>query len=114
MQSKLVGWKSQTLNFAGRLTLVQAVTASIPIYTMQTTKLPNSVCSTCDKMNRDFLWGSCDSGKKIYLVSWPMVCRPNVNGGLGLKRFVQMNQAKLAKISWQIFQNDKGLWSKVV
>lgn len=43
VQSKLSGWKSKTLNFAGRLTLVQAVTSTMPIYAMQTAKLPVSV-----------------------------------------------------------------------
>ncbi|KAL6216513.1 hypothetical protein ACLB2K_009736 [Fragaria x ananassa] len=55
VQSKLSGWKSKTLNIAGRLTLVQAVTSTMPIYAMQTAKLHVSVCNSLDKLSRDFL-----------------------------------------------------------
>lgn len=41
----------------GRLTLIQAVTASIPVYAIQTAKLYVSTTMTLDKLNRDFLWG---------------------------------------------------------
>ncbi|XP_062007342.1 uncharacterized protein LOC133724594 [Rosa rugosa] len=50
VQNKLAGWKSIALNMARRLTLVQAVTTSTPIYAMQTTKLPASTCDTLDKI----------------------------------------------------------------
>ncbi|CAL8138687.1 unnamed protein product [Prunus armeniaca] len=32
----------------GRATLIQAVTSSIPVYTMQTVKLPGSICEDLD------------------------------------------------------------------
>lgn len=44
VSSRLAGWKSKTLNMAGRLTTIQAVTASIPVYSiisMRTTELPS-------------------------------------------------------------------------
>ncbi|CAL9006398.1 unnamed protein product [Prunus brigantina] len=49
---RLAGWKGKLLSLAGQATLIKAVTASIPIYTMQTTKLPASVCKVLDKLNR--------------------------------------------------------------
>ncbi|CAL8995609.1 unnamed protein product [Prunus brigantina] len=45
VHKRLASWKSHTLSMAGRMTLLQSVTAAIPIYTMQTAKLPMSVCS---------------------------------------------------------------------
>ncbi|KAL6199672.1 hypothetical protein ACLB2K_029455 [Fragaria x ananassa] len=113
IQNKLSGWSSKTLSMAGRLTLVQSVTASIPIYAMQTAKLPLSLCESIDKANRNFLWGDSNEKKKIHLINWESVCKPKHRGGLGSKKTADMNQAMLAKASWRIFQNDPGLWADI-
>jgi hypothetical protein len=48
VQSKLAGWKSKTLGMSGRLTLIQTVTSSLLTYSMQTAKLPVSICDNLD------------------------------------------------------------------
>ncbi|XP_062028805.1 uncharacterized protein LOC133744775 [Rosa rugosa] len=110
-ESRLAGWKSKMLNLSGRLTLIQAVTNSIPVYTMQ---LPVSICDALDKCNRDFLWGDCNGKKKIHLANWDLVCRPKEFGGLGIKKASMMNQAMLVKIGWRMVQEDQGLWRNVL
>ncbi|KAI5339865.1 hypothetical protein L3X38_019138 [Prunus dulcis] len=84
VHSRLASWKGKLLSYAGRATLIQAVTSSIPIYAMQTTKLP-----------------------------WNLVCRPKCKGGLGCKKSSAMNQALLAKIGWRIQNKDGGLWARI-
>lgn len=111
IQSRLSSWKSKVLSMAGRLTLISSVTASIPIYSMQTAKLPVQLCHDIDKLNRNFLWGDIDGKKKVHLVNWDTICQPKSIGGLGIKKTSDMNQAMLAKASWRISQNDPGLWS---
>ncbi|KAM2637494.1 hypothetical protein EV1_021984 [Malus domestica] len=113
VQKRLATWKSKVLSMAGRITLIQAVTSSIPVYAMQTTKLPASVCEELDKVNRDFLWGDTDQKKKVHLCQWSMVCKPKSKGGLGIKRACVMNQALLAKLGWRIHAKDSGLWSQI-
>ncbi|KAI5342128.1 hypothetical protein L3X38_010003 [Prunus dulcis] len=44
VHKRLASWKSKFLSLAGRATLKQAVTSAVPIYAMQTSKLPD--CST--------------------------------------------------------------------
>lgn len=99
---------------AGRLTLIQSVTSSVPIYAMQTAKLPSSVCDSLDKLNRNFLWGDTNDKKKVHLLCWKKVCKPKCKGGLGLKMTADMNRAMLAKASWRITNNDSGLWCKIL
>ncbi|KAL6188945.1 hypothetical protein ACLB2K_040335 [Fragaria x ananassa] len=113
VQTRLASWKSKTLNMAGRLTLIQSVTSSIPIYAMQTAKLPVHTCERLDRLNRNFLWGDSDQKKKVHLTNWDMVCRPKCFGGLGIKRSADMNRAMLAKASWRMAQGDNGLWNKI-
>ncbi|KAK3211992.1 hypothetical protein Dsin_016698 [Dipteronia sinensis] len=81
-QNKLANWKSASLSFAGRCTLIKAVTSALPIYAiyaiyaMQSIKLPSETCSTLDQINRNFLWGNTSDKKKIHLVNWDTVCIP--------------------------------------
>ncbi|KAM1727381.1 hypothetical protein ACFX12_018028 [Malus domestica] len=111
VQSRLSAWKANTLSFAGRTTLIQAVTLAIPVYVMQTAKLPVSTCDLIDGLNRKFLWGSFEVKSKTCLVRWSSVCLPKNKGGLGLKRMKYMNVALLANSSWRLLQRDDGLWA---
>lgn len=44
---------------AGRITLTQSVVQAIPLYTMQSLKMPNSVCEELDRKSRAFtLYGA--------------------------------------------------------
>ncbi|KAL5785608.1 hypothetical protein ACOSQ2_008000 [Xanthoceras sorbifolium] len=113
-QKRLASWKSATFSMAGRVTLIKAVTAAIPFYSMQTIKLPNDMCCRLDKVNRDFLWGHTVDKKTIHLVNWRTVCTPKGNGGLGIKSTKLMNQSLLAKAGWRILQGDKGVWSQLL
>lgn len=44
INGKLAGWKAKLFSMAGRATLIQSCLSSMPFYTMQTTRLPRSVC----------------------------------------------------------------------
>ncbi|GKV35630.1 hypothetical protein SLEP1_g43875 [Rubroshorea leprosula] len=75
MQLKLANWKRSSLSLASRKTLIQSATSSILVYTMQIVILPQSICSSIDKINRNFLWGSDTGTLKPHLVSWEAVCK---------------------------------------
>ncbi|XP_062021310.1 uncharacterized protein LOC133737845 [Rosa rugosa] len=113
-QLRLTSWKSHTLSLAGRHTLIQSVTAGLPVYTMQSVRLPMSICNTLDRLNRNFLWGHTEEQKKIHLVKWDTVCKPKCYGGLGLKKTCMMNQALLAKTGWRLLQQEQGLWAQAL
>ncbi|BFG41163.1 hypothetical protein CerSpe_274360 [Prunus speciosa] len=113
VQRRLSSWKSHTLSMAGRLTLLQSVTSAIPIYSMQSAKLPVSVCKKLDQLNRNFLWGHTTDQAKVHLVNWDTACKPKFAGGLGIKNSAWMNQALLAKTSWRLLQREQGLWAQV-
>lgn len=56
------------LSLAGRTTLIQTVTATIPNYAMQTMKFPAFTHGDIDKLNKNFLWGDTDNRKKVHFV----------------------------------------------
>lgn len=55
VQRRMASWKNKLLNKAGRLCLAKSVTSSIPIYSMHTHYLPQSVCNRIDTLTRSFV-----------------------------------------------------------
>ncbi|GAU24368.1 hypothetical protein TSUD_390770 [Trifolium subterraneum] len=114
IQSKLSGWKQQCLSFAGRITLSKYVISTIPYYHMQYGKIPKTICDEVDKIQRGFLWGDSEQGRKAHLISWDVCCLPKIDGGLGLRKTHNMNEAFLMKILWNLINNPNNLWCRVL
>ena len=98
VQAKLQGWKANLLSMAGRLTLIKSVLSAIPSYVMQGCFLPNRIHTNLDRISRNFLWGSTEEKRKIYLVGWNKVTKPKANGGLGLHAAKERNLTLAAKL----------------
>lgn len=98
IENRLEGWKAKNLSLAGRVTLTQAVLATIPYYTMQTTNLPKTVCEAIDKKIRKFIWGSKDGMQKAHLTKWDTITCSKMDGGLGIRKAKDMNNAFLTKL----------------
>lgn len=70
--------------------------AKVPIYTMQSTIVSKSVCvavEAVEKLCRDFIWGDSEAMERAHLVRWDSVCKPKMEGGLGIKRMHPLNKA---------------------
>ena len=114
VKTKLVGWKANLLSLAGRAVLIQASSAAIPVYVIQCTHIPNKILEGIDRVNRNFLWGSLESSKKIHWVGWQKVAKLKKEGGLGLQDAKGKNTALLAKINWRFHVEKEALWAKVL
>lgn len=82
--SLLASWKAKYLFLAGSVTLIKLVMPAIPVYAIETAKLPKSIYDSIDKCNRGFLWCDTEQKKKVHLVNWEKVYEPKVNRGLGI------------------------------
>ena len=111
---RLAGWKAKCLSLAGRTTLIQATINAIPTYTMQSFRIPRSVCDELDRKIRRFLWGGTHVEHKPHLVSWDVVTKERKEGGLGLKKMRQLNSAFLMKLSWRFVTEPNALWARVI
>ena len=105
MKQKLAGWKASLLSQAGRVVLDQSSLSTIPNYVMQCTHLPAKVLDNIDRVNRNFLWGSTKSSRKMHWIGWEKVTKPKEEGGLGLQAAKGRNTSLLAKLNWR-FQTD--------
>ncbi|XP_060968504.1 uncharacterized protein LOC133036050 [Cannabis sativa] len=116
--NRLEGWKAKCLSHAGRLTLAQSVLRSIPCYAMSTFRIPRSICKDLDSIMARFWWkgnhGDSSNNHYLALKSWSAICQPKRNGGLGLRRFRDMNLALLAKLAWSLLCNINRPWVKIL
>lgn len=67
------GWKKAFLSRGGRLTLIQSVLASIPIYFMSLFKMLGVVVDVLERMMSNFLWENQEGDKSRSLVAWDAV-----------------------------------------
>ena len=70
VKQKLAGWKANLLSLAGRAILIQVSSSTIPSYVMQGIYLPGRILDGIDRVNRNFLWGSSETTRKIHWVGW--------------------------------------------
>ncbi|KAL0012167.1 hypothetical protein SO802_007275 [Lithocarpus litseifolius] len=114
VKQKLAGWKVNLLSLVGRLILVKHVSSTIPNYVMQSAYLSSKIIEGIDRVNRNFLWGSPDSVRKMHWVGWSKVTKPKEKGGLGLQSAKRRNLALLAKLNWRLQTEGESLWAKVL
>ncbi|CAN1163136.1 Putative ribonuclease H protein At1g65750 [Linum perenne] len=114
LDSKLAGWKRETLSLAGRVTLAVSVLNAMPSYAMQTAVLSDAICDKIDQRIRSFVWGAEAGKRKLHLVKWEEVCKPKEMGGLGLRSAKALNQAYLLKLAWGLLKNPTELWAEVL
>ena len=106
--------QANLLSLAGRAVLIQASSMAIPAYVMQCTHISNKILEGIDRANRNFLWGSLESSKKIHWVGWHKVAKSKEEGGLGLQIAKGRNTALLAKLNWRFHVEKEAIWAKVL
>ena len=102
------------LSRGGRLTLIQLVLSSLPIYYLSLFKAPISVITRLEKLIRDFFWEGGDLAGGDHLVGWEEVCWAKKNGGLGIGNLEKRNKAFLMKWLWWFPTERHFLWHKVI
>ncbi|RVW63563.1 putative ribonuclease H protein [Vitis vinifera] len=111
---RLDGWKKAFLSMGGRITLIQSSMSHIPSYFLSLFKIPASIASKIEKLQRDFLWSGAGEGKKDHLIRWDVVSRPKELGGLGFGKTSLRNIALFGKWLWRFPRERSGLWHKVI
>lgn len=66
------------------------------------------------RLQRDFLWGSNKSNRKLPWVRWEKICEEKNQGGLRVKDLRCFNEALLGNWRWNLFEQEDSLWVKVI
>ncbi|GKU98532.1 hypothetical protein SLEP1_g11525 [Rubroshorea leprosula] len=110
---KLHTWKGWFLSLGGRITLINSVLSSLPVFWMSLYLIPKGMILLLDKIHRRFLWGGSEGGKRVNWVNWRQVCKGKESGGLGVKDLRKFNVALLRKWWGRLMSEGKGLWKTV-
>lgn len=81
---------------------------------MQIALLPALITREMDKTIRRCVWGSNEGQWKIHLVNWETLCKSKEDGGIGLRRSEDMNNAILARLGWRLLNNMDALWGRTL
>ncbi len=97
-RNRIEGWQAKLLSQGGKLTLVNSILTSLPLYFLSVFRAPKWVINHIEVLRRAFFWkeGSAVLGGQC-LVRWQLVCRSRKEGGLGVLDLGNMNLALLAK-----------------
>ena len=88
--------------------------SNLSIYLMSLFWMLRSVSSRLEKIQRDFLWGSSSTDRKIHLIKWKDVCFSKEKGGLCIRSLILMNKALLSKWGWRFLEEDNTTWKNVI
>ena len=69
VRRRLAHWKRQYISKGGRITLINSMMASMPLYQMSIFCMPKLVARRSEKSQKDFLWGGGNLERKVYLVN---------------------------------------------
>lgn len=106
-------WGSSWLNIAGKAVLIKAVLNNLPIFRFAILLAPVGTIKKMDELIRGFFWrGGKHNDKKFSLISWDIVTKPYLEGGLNLKDLYAKNLAMGAKLAWKIIAPNPS-WAQI-
>lgn len=86
------------MSYAGRLTLLKACLASIPIYLLSIIKFPKWAIELINSQMAHFFWENNETKHKYHLANWQLVAQKKELGGLGIPDLRNLNLCLLS--SW--------------
>jgi hypothetical protein len=110
---RIAGWKGRLLSYAGRLTLLNACLASIPIYLMSIIKFPRWAIDMINSHMDRFLWNNSEDHHRYHLAYWQLVAQQKELGGLGIPDLRNLNLALLSSWIFRYGLNDNAIWRKI-
>ncbi|WJX67033.1 hypothetical protein P8452_51532 [Trifolium repens] len=114
LRNRLGCWENRFISLGGRITLLNSVLNSIPIFYLSFLKIPILVWKKIRRIQREFLWGGRGGRKKINWIKWDVVCQPKSLGGLGVRDIRAVNISLLVKWRWRLLEDDHVLWKEVL
>ncbi|WVZ51322.1 hypothetical protein U9M48_002476, partial [Paspalum notatum var. saurae] len=95
IERKLSNWKGKMLSFGGRLVFLNSI--------------PRGVLKKIEYFRSRFFWQYDNHKKKYRLISWPILCQPKEQGGLGVQNIDIQNKCLLSEWLFKLC-NEDGIW----
>ncbi|KAF8388634.1 hypothetical protein HHK36_027311 [Tetracentron sinense] len=108
---RISSWKNNWLSYGGRIQLIQSVLNSFHHYWCSVFCLPQAIIGAIEKLFAKFIWAGPEMQRATYKVAWESICRPKVEGGLGIRRISDWNNSSLLKRVWELASKGNSLWA---
>ena len=108
--NRILSRKQRILSPGGRVVLLKHVLSSLPIHLLAAASPPTRVLREVERVMAAFLWGTSEFGPRFHWMKWADLCRPYSEGGLGLRRLMEIYQAFSMKLWWNFIQGHS-LWA---
>nr|GEV99763.1 hypothetical protein [Tanacetum cinerariifolium] len=109
-RKRLLDWKNKSFSFAGRLQLIKSVLCSLQVYWASVFILPSAIANDIERLVMNFLWNYRVFKRGKACVNWNSMCKPKVEGGLGIKSLGFWNKSLMSKHIWNIITQKESLW----
>ncbi|KAJ4806341.1 RNA-directed DNA polymerase (reverse transcriptase)-related family protein [Rhynchospora pubera] len=115
VQGKLNSWSAKLLSQAGKVVLIKSVIEPMVLYGIAGGPLPDSTVQKLNQKIRSFFWG-CNGSRRMQLLSWGVITKPKMKGGLGLRDISVINGAAVMKILWRLAskEHEEKLWVRIL
>ena len=94
--------------------LINSSLSSLLLFLMCFYNLHETLHHKIAKVQSRFYWAGDNNKQKYHMVSWPDICKPREQGGLGIMCSKRMNIALLSRCLWCISQGHGGLWLDII
>ena len=111
---RIARWKGRLLSYAGRLTLLKACLASIPIYLMSIIKFPRWAIDMINSHMARFLWNNSEEKHRYHLAHWQLVAQKKELGGLGIPDLRNLNLSLLSSWIFRYNLHMHAIWTKII
>lgn len=111
---RIAGWRGKLLSYKGRLVLIQACLASIPIYLLSFFIFPKWALDMINTQMAHCLWNDFEGHRKLHLANWGMICMKREFGGLGIPNLKEVNMCLLGAWLKRCVNGDGKLWKTVI
>ncbi|GAU32684.1 hypothetical protein TSUD_145580 [Trifolium subterraneum] len=114
LKRRLGKWGNKYISLGGRIVLINSVLSSIPIFFLSYMKMPLKVWREVVRLQRNFLWGGISKTRRISWVRWEDICKPKVEGGLGIRDLRLVHLSLLAKWRRRLLLEEEDVWQNVI
>ena len=105
-----IQWISSSLSFTGSLHLISSVLYSIQAYWSTMFIIPKFTCYKIEQIFNGFLWSGKQVNARRAKVGRKSLCLPKEEGGLGMRRVKDWNNATIMKHIWNLFYSKDFIW----
>ena len=107
---RIQAWTSRSLSYVGRLQLISSVLYNIQMYWCSLFIIPKYTISKIEQIFSSFLWSGKMGSARHAKSRWESMCLQKEEGGLGLRRVKDLNDANVMKHIWNLFYRKGSLW----